>query len=632
MCGINGIFAPGNAKANVPNIKRMNDILRHRGPDGEGIYTDDNIVLGHRRLSIIDLTEAGKQPMGNEDGTVWVTFNGEIYNHLEIRGKLKSLGHKFISTTDTEILVHGYEEWGESLFNKLEGMFGLGIWDVKEKKLLLARDACGVKPVFYCANRGKVVFSSEIKGLLASGLVEKKVDKQALYDFLSLFYVPSPRTIINGVYQVPAGTYMIFQTPEKFQQVKHWDLLHSAGKTACFGSQEELEEALREEISVAVRDSLYSDVPVSLLLSSGLDSSIILHELKKFGRSDVGTVSIGFNDKSYDEGEEANRFAIENGFQNDLIMMPDTSLIGVLEELVYSLDSLNANPCIIAEHFYFKKVSEKYKVTLMGSGNDELFAGYPTYKADKYRHVFGLLPLPARKLANIFAEMLPVSDGKYSFDYFAKKFTQGSLYHREKSHYWWRTIFTDDEKGRILNSAFCDSATLMENTYHSYESLFNASNGRLNFEDQTLYADFYRFLVDNANMEVDQISMAFSLEVRPPFLTKRFAEFSFSIPFNKKLANGKTKQCLRKAYKGRLPDYITGRKKSGLVTPLHFLKEDNYRSYIEEHLYSDTMAEHFDIGEIKRLFERHLDAKDNNSFKLFSLLCFSLWHKQHMGS
>jgi len=295
--------------------------------------------------------------------------------------------------------------------------------------------------------------------------------------------------------------------------------------------------------------------------------------------------------------------------------------------MVFHLDALNANPCILAEYFYFKKTAEKYKVTLMGSGNDELFAGYPTYIADQTRKYYGMLPMAMRRIGSAISKHLPVSHQKYSLDYLAQKFTEGSLFHREKSHYWWRTIFSDHEKGMLFKEDLVHSEQINLDAFPTYEKYFLKANKAMTFEDQTLYADFYHFLIDNANLEVDQLSMAFSLEARPPFLTKRFVEFAFNIPFEMKLRNRQTKHCLREGYKNILPRYILKRKKQGLVSPLNFLFQKKNSEFLNDNLLSSPMEEFFDLNYILKLLDDHNRARQNNSYKLFSLLTLSIWLK-----
>jgi asparagine synthase (glutamine-hydrolysing) len=632
MCGVNGIFIPDQANRFLPEIRKMNNILRHRGPNDEGVYFDNDVVIGHRRLSIIDLSPKGRQPMSDSNESIWVACNGEIYNFKELKVALQKKGHSFRSESDTEVIVCGYKEWGPSLFERLEGMFAFALWDKNRKHLYLVRDGCGIKPLFYFYDGNVLVWSSEIKGLLASGLVERNIDLQALSNFLSLSYIPNPQCILKNVYQVPPGTSLEFSGKGMPVSRKYWGLENLESPQTSDINSQQLDEQFREEVSIAVKGSLVSDVPVSLLLSSGMDSSVILKELKELNRMDVESVTIGFDDPSYDERGIANRFATENGFVNHSFLMEELEIPPVLEKVIYHLDSLNANPCILAEYLNFKKASDKFRVTLMGTGCDEILAGYSTYKANVLRKKYDCVPLPLRKLIHKISQHLPVSHKKYSFDYLAYKFTQGSLFPKEKSHYWWRTIFSEEEKRLLLNKDVFSGADLNLDAYYLYEDYYKKVLNKMSFEDQTLYTDFNMFLIDNGNVEVDQLSMAFGLEARPSFLTKRFVEFAFGIPFNLKLRNGKTKFCMRQAYRNVLPAYIVDRKKEGFLSPLDFLFKKDMDDFVGGYLFSKNMEEYFNKSYIEKLLQNQRRKVENNSYKLFTLLCFSIWQKTFMSN
>jgi asparagine synthase (glutamine-hydrolysing) len=628
MCGVNGVFIAGQGSRFLPEIEKMNNILRHRGPNDEGVYSDNDVVMGHRRLSIIDLSQKGRQPLSDSSESVWVTCNGEIYNYKELRKHLQGRGHSFRSDSDTEVIIYGYKEWGAGIFERLEGMFAFALWDKNNKQLYLVRDGCGVKPLFYFYDGQILVWSSEIKGLLASGLVERNVDLQALSNFLSLSYIPNPHSILKNVCQVAPGTSLQFSEGGHHPVArKYWGLENVFPPSSSGLNPEEFNDKFREEISIAVKSSLVSDVPISLLLSSGLDSSIILEELKRCQRHDVESITIGFDDPSYDERGIAKRFATDRGFINHSILMTEAEIPPILEKVIYHLDALNANPCILAEYLNFKKAAERFQVTLMGTGCDEILAGYSTYKANALRKKYGCVPLSIRKLLHRMSNWLPVSHDKYSFDYLAFKFTQGSLFPKEKSHYCWRTMFSEAEKSLLLNHDVLGEKDLNLDAFYIYEDYYKKVQDRMSFEDQTLYTDFNMFLIDNGNIEVDQLSMAFGLEARPPFLTKRFVEFAFGIPFDMKLKNNETKYCMRQAYRNILPSYIVNRKKEGFLSPLDFLFKKDMDDFIGGYLLSKDMEEYFNKSYIEKMLHNQRKKIENNSYKLFTLLCFAIWQK-----
>jgi asparagine synthase (glutamine-hydrolysing) len=627
MCGVNGVFLLGQAGKFSPAIKQMNNVIRHRGPNDEGIYSDSDVVMGHRRLSIIDLSPRGHQPMSDSGECIWVTCNGEIYNFKDLKKQLQGKGHSFRSESDTEVIVQGYREWGGGIFERLEGMFAFALWDKNKKQLYLVRDGCGIKPLFYYYDGSILVWSSEIKGLLASGLVERDIDLQSLSNFLSLSYIPNPQSILKNVCQVSPGTSLEFSGNGNPVSRKYWGLENLSAPQSSSLHPEQLNERFREEVSIAVKGSLVSDVPVSLLLSSGLDSSIILEELKESQRQDVESITLGFDDPSYDEREIAKKFATERGFVNHSILMTESEIPSILEKVVYHLDALNANPCILAEYLNFKKAAEKFSVTLMGTGCDEILAGYSTYKANALRAKFNCVPLSIRKFFHEMSKWLPVSHDKYSFDYLAYKFTQGSLFPKEKSHYWWRTMFSENEKALLLNPDILGKNEINLDAFYIYEDYYKKVRDRMSFEDQTLYTDFNIFLIDNGNIEVDQLSMAFGLEARPPFLTKRFVEFAFGIPFDMKLRKGITKYCMRQAYRNVLPKYIVDRKKEGFLSPLDFLFKKDMDDFVGGYLLSKDMDDYFNTSYIEKLLQKQRQKSENNSYKLFTLLCFAIWQK-----
>jgi asparagine synthase (glutamine-hydrolysing) len=624
MCGISGINYFSDKSVDKQIIEKMNKAVFHRGPDDGGVYIDSGIGLGHRRLTIIDLTKDGTQPMCNEDGTVWITYNGEIYNYKELKRELESKGHYFKSKTDTEVIVHGYEEWGMDVSKKLDGMFAYCIWDKRQNITILSRDPFGIKPLFYYFDGEKLVFSSEIKGVLASGLVDRKVNLDALSNFMTYFYTPGPETIVKEIFHVKPGHNYKFMDG-KLSQSKYWRI-NFDDRSLQNSSFEDIQTELREEIGIAIKNSLVADVPIALLLSAGLDSSIILAELAR-EQIDLETFSVGFADSGYDESSKIKKLAQFYGVKNNLKLFDEEDFARYITKMVYHTDTLSGNPGIPAEYLYLRHASEHVKVALMGTGVDELYAGYITYVANIVRKYYGLLPNKLKRMVKYLASGLPVGASKYNFNYMVGKFSEGAMFSPEKSHYWWRTIFTDEEKSRLFNQPASEDKIILD-SFYKYEEFFNELDKNLPINEKCLYADFHMFLMENANVEVDSLSMGFSLEIRPPFLTKRFVDFSYKIPFKHKLKlPQKTKYCLREAYKGVLPDYITKMKKHGLVTPMNRMFKGPLREMITESLLNNKdMEEYFNITYVKSVLDEHYSGKWDHSFKILNLLCFSLWH------
>lgn len=606
----------------------MTNVLAHRGPDDSGIYCRDNIALGHRRLAIIDLSPAGHQPMSNDDGTIWMVFNGEIYNFQEIKAELTSLGHAFKSNSDTEVIIHGYEEWGHACWDKLDGMFALALWDSRTRRLFLVRDPFAIKPLFYYHQNGQVVFASEIKSVLASGLVDKQLNYASLSNYLTYFYTPGPETILRNIRHVPPGRAVVIDS-QGTSEYRYWQLRPDS--SLANAGLSDLLELARAESREAVRKSLVSDVPVGLLLSSGMDSNIILNELIELGYPDIQTVTVGFREDSYNETMAVRKRLQGLNVNSHILYVEDQDIPALFDHMVYHLDSLSANVANMAEYLIVKAVSQHVKVALAGAGNDELFAGYSTYIADRLRPYYRALPGFARARLKALAQRIPQSGRKYSFDYLLRKFTEGADYSPQKSHYWWRTIFTDADKEQLIGG-YQPADELLRDSFSIYKTYYDEVEGDFDFNTQSLFADFFLFCNENANMMVDNLSMAFSLEIRPPFLTKRFVEFSFRVPFKYKLKGNTTKYLLRKAYEGRMPDYITRQRKTGLVSPIPQLIRGPLREMISDTFADTSHYPYFNRRFLQQMLADHLAGRRDYGYQIYVLFTFMRWYKLFMLS
>lgn len=620
MCGITGIVELDGAPVDEAAVRRMTRILRHRGPDDEGSEVSGGLGFGHRRLSILDLSPGGHQPMSIDDGALSIVFNGEIYNFRSIRRELEQLGHTFRSQSDTEVILHAYRQWGDECWPRLDGFFAVALWDHPSRALTLARDPFGIKPLFYAAQPTRVVFGSEIKALLASGLVAPDVNLQSLSHYFTYFYTPGPETIISGVRQVAPGEAIRF-TGGHQRAWKYWSL--KINRSLERASEADIAEALRHECRIAVKDSLESDVPVGLLLSGGMDSNIILYELQQIGYPDIRAVTVGFREKSYDEARDVEANLAEAGLKGSTTFVEDHDAADIFDQMVYHVDSLNANVANLAEWHIFRAASSQLKVALAGMGNDELFAGYSTYLADEMRPYYRMLPSPLRALLRAGARQLPPSHRKYGYDFLARKFTQGAEFDRFKSHYWWRTVFTPDDKGALFGRDAL--RTIDVDAYSVYASHY-ATLADAADEERILYADMQMFCIDNANVLMDGLSMAFSIEVRPPFLSKRFVEFAFSIPYRMKIRGTRTKHILRKAYEGLLPERVTRARKTGLVSPLSQLLRHQLRGLADESFASAGKHSYLDAAYCRRLWAEHLSGRRDHSLPLYVLLNYFRWH------
>lgn len=622
MCGITGIVEFQDTSVNPSVVHRMTRVLSHRGPDDEGTHFEPGVGLGHRRLSILDLSAGGHQPMAGADGAHWIVFNGEIYNFRALRRELQQLGHSFRSESDTEVILAGYRQWGQECWNRLDGFFALALWDRPARRLTLARDAFGIKPLFFSASQSRVVFGSEIKALLASGLVPREVDLQALSHYFTYFYTPGPHAIIRNVEQVGPGQSLTFDRAGR-QTKQFWQL--RADNQFDRMSEAEVGEALRDECRVAVKDSLESDVPVGLLLSGGMDSNIILHELTKANYPDIRAVTVGFREKSFDEAAIAEASLAEAGLKGNTTYVEDHDAAAIFDRMVYHVDSLNANVANLAEYHIFRVASQQLKVALAGMGNDELFAGYSTYLADKVRGYYRVLPSPVRSLLRYGAGHLPPSGRKYGLDFMARKFTQGAEFDAFKSHYWWRTVFSPDDQRRLFTPEAM--AAINPDSYGLYEKHYRQLDNAGD-QERILFADMQMFCIDNANVLMDGLSMAFSVEVRPPFLSKRFVEFAFRIPYHMKIRGTQTKHILRQAYRGHLPDRITNTRKTGLVSPLSHLLKNQLRGLAEESFSAAGKHPYLDASYCQLMLREHLSGRRDHSLPLYVLLNYFRWYDQ----
>lgn len=620
MCGINGLFHRDNRMAESGVVRRMNDILAHRGPDGEGIHVTGPVALGHRRLAIIDLSESGQQPMLHEETGTTLIFNGEIYNFQALRHELASRGHVFRGRSDSEVVLRGYVEWGTEVFNRLEGFFALGIWDAPARRMVLARDAFGVKPLFYALDQDKLLFSSEIKGLLSSGLVAFEPDPQALFDYMTYFYVPGRQSIVRGVRSLGPGEVLTVGEGAAASE-RYWRVTPNQDVIGL--SPVAMDECLRETISDCVKEAMIADVPVGLLLSGGLDSNIILHALKEQGeRPEAYTVR--FNEASYDEGDLAAEAAQAAGLKHVESRFSAVNFWEGFAQSVYHLDSLNANPGASVGQQFYHLAGQHCKAALVGSGGDELFGGYPTYRANMFRRWFRMMPGPLRRLGCGVAHQLPVSTGKYNLRYVAEKFCRGSEYPAEQAHGYWRSIFDEQEKMALMTPLAPGS--FQSSGRHYTEVFERVGKDGFGFDDASLLADLELFLGENANMLADQLGMAYSLEVRPPLLSRKLARLALAIPFRDKVNMFQTKKVLRRAYANRLPDGVLTMRKHGAVAPLgHVLA--GMRDEVADRL--DALpGGYFDSSFINTLIESHYAGHEENSFKLYSLLVFGEWYEQ----
>jgi len=622
MCGICGFCFFDERPVNINILKKMTATLQHRGPDDEGYYTNKGIGLGHRRLSIIDL-DTGKQPINNEDKTVYVVFNGEIYNFPELKKQLEEKGHRFYTKTDTEVLVHLYEEKGERCVESLAGMFAFAIWDGKKRKLFIARDRIGIKPLFYAYNGTAFAFASEPKALLQLPWVEGRLDPEGLSHYLSYDFIPAPYCIYEDIRKVPPGHQVIYQDGA-LRCERYWDLDLSDRYEENL-DEGELCEMIWGQFCRVVKTHLISDVPLGVLLSGGIDSTSVLAALRYEGVNDVKTFSIGFDDPSFDESRYFRRAASFFETEHHEEVLAPHKLVDIIPEVASILDEPLADASIMPTYLLSRFTKGYVKVALGGDGGDELFAGYPTYQAFLLARYYEKLPWVIRFLAEAVVKRLPVSLDNMSLDFRAKKFIHGIPYTPVERHYVWMGTFSPDKQAELLTSTVEKKLQDFSpfHVLHDYleGKTFSSELGTL------LYLDTKLYLQDGVLVKVDRASMAHGLEVRVPFLDHRFVELVAGLPEGWKLKGFTTKYLWKKAIRDRIPDEIGKRGKKGFGIPIARWLCGELRDLMLDLLSERRLKKQgiFNPSVVKTLVSDHLAHRADNRKKIWNLLIFQLW-------
>lgn len=625
MCGIAGIAGTEpDVRQDVGTIRLMCNAIVHRGPDDEGFYIRDGTGLGMRRLSIIDLA-GGHQPIHNEDRNVWVVFNGEIYNFLELRRDLESRGHRFYTHSDTEVIVHLYEELGTDCVRKLRGMFAIALWDERRKSLLLARDRLGKKPLHYALHSGNLYFSSEIKSLLAVKPALADVDGEALLSYFQFGYIPDPFTAFRPIRKLPPGHLLEFEAG-RIRVRSYWDL-PSYG-TIDPGSEHECLDELERRLEEAVKIRLISDVPLGALLSGGVDSSIIVALMARANSGPVKTFSIGFPHEDFSETSHARavaeRFATDH---NEFIVDPDFS--ETLDKLTHMLEEPFADSSILPTYHVSRLARQHVTVALSGDGGDELYAGYDRYQINLRRRVFERIPAwVGRAYRNYIYPRLPHATLGRKFAYNASLGTR-DRYIDSMSY-----LPTDLRERSIFSSDFLDCAA----SHPSPAELFRNYYDRAPSEDalgRMQYLDTKTYLTADVLTKVDRMSMATSLEVRCPLLDHEFVEWSTSLAPQWKLRIGQSKYALKKlAERLGVPGSAIHRPKQGFAMPLvHWFRKELKSGIGHILLEPRSLARgYFNPSGVQRLLEEHWQGRRDNSGSLWILLIFELWHRNFLDS
>lgn len=619
VCGICGIFHPGGG-VERGTVEAMCASLRHRGPDDYGTYVRGPVGLGATRLSIIDLA-GGHQPLHNETGSIWAVQNGEIYNYRDLRADLLRRGHRLATHSDTEVLVHLYEEYGDDFVRHLHGMFAFAIWDAPRRRLLLARDRLGVKPLVYMLHGGRLLWGSEIKAILRAD-VPRRVDRAALHDYLSFDYVPGPRTMFDGICKLPAGHLLIWDGG--LQVRPYWDV--PARHPGAGPDPEERRAHLRGLLEDAVREAMVSDVPVGAFLSGGLDSSLVVALMSRVADGPVRTFSVGFQERSYNELPYARMVADRYGTDHHEVII-EPHIEEVIHEIVDHFDEPFADSSAVATYYVSEAARRHVKVALSGDGGDEVFGGYTIYQADRLAHLYRRLPrvLSDGMIPGVIRR-LPVSEGKMSWDLKARRFVERARCDPMTAHASWRVIFTEEMKGRLYADAGAgrhDSLDLLRDRFDGYPD-----NDLLN---RFLYVDTKVSLVDDMLTKVDRMSMANSLEVRVPLLDHRLVEWMSQVPSNLKVRGLSLKYLFKDVARDLLSRKIVDRRKAGFHVPIPGWIKHELRPLIAEQLGPAAIARQgiFDPGYVGELLAAHRDGRENYSRNIWGLLMFSLWYDRY---
>jgi asparagine synthase (glutamine-hydrolysing) len=624
MCGIVGIyyFDP-EKKAEQRELKLMTDRMAHRGPNDEGFFVHDNVGLGMRRLSIIDLG-GGHQPIFTPDKRKVIVFNGEVYNFIDHRPTLEQKGHKFYTKTDTEVVLHLYDEYDLDFFDKLNGMFGLAIWDDTQKQLLLVRDRIGIKPLYYYRDGEKIVFASEIKSILELPYIKAELDYQGLGTFLKYGFTAAPYTLFKNIHKIPPGHYM--RIKRRDVEIKSYWRLSYANKHT--GSEDEIGTQLYELLKSSVRYRLIADVPLGSFLSGGMDSSGIVHLMKELGTQTINTYSIGFGKgyEFYNELEAAGRFA--KNYQtnhHDILVKPDVAEL--FPRLITSLDEPVADSSFLVTYLVSKLARETVTVILSGVGGDELFGGYRRYLNVQMNRYLGIIPLWVRRnILKRIANSLPVDRNNTLLNYFrlAKAYLNTADLALQQQYGVYTSVFQDDFRQQVAveNKEIPDF-------YDQYFSECDSSD----LLDKIMYFDLKMSLPEQLLMLTDKMTMAVSLEGRVPFLDYRVVEFAAKIPSELKLKGFKLRHIQKKIFENRFPDYVFQQKKKGFGAPVgtwirNELREMTHDMLSEEHIRKQGV---FNPAIIQKTLENHFQMKEDYTDNLLALIAFQIWYENYLA-
>ncbi len=627
MCGITGFIGEGDKET----LEKMTAVLRHRGPDDSGIFFDEQkkIGFGHTRLSILDVSLAGHQPMWSSDNQIVVVYNGEIYNFTELRRKIERYQNfQYKSASDTEVIIYAYKIFNEECFEKMEGMFAIAIYDFSKRKLILARDRVGKKPLYWTKSDGTLIFGSELKSLIIHPLFKRELDIESVNKYLQFDYTPTPHTIWKSVFKLEPACYVVFKDgnirTEKYWQPRFEEISITFSKA---------EECLDNMIGEAVRNRLVSDVPVGVFLSGGLDSSAIAYYAKQNSKDQIKTFSIGFSEKSFDESYYARKVAKYLGTEHHEKIFSGEDSLNVISKVLNNLDEPIADASIIPTYLLAKFAREYVKVALGGDGGDELFAGYPTFQAEKFSSIYKAIPGFLRSgFIEPIINSVPSSQGYFSLDYKLKKFIEGFSVSDMYRHQVWLGSFDRNMRKRIFCREIWNDLEKV-NVFDNIDQIYNEIGREKNKQEiglnELLYQYERSYLMDEVMVKVDRATMLASLESRSPLLDYRIVDFVHSLPASFKLHGFTTKYIFKKLMENKLPSEIVWRSKKGFSMPISVWFRGPLRGMLEDVLSKKSVEKMgiFDYTFIEELKNDHYSNKKDNRKLLWNLFVLGVWWK-----
>ena len=625
MCGICGYLHPDpEFPVDCELLERMNGALQHRGPDSRGYFVEKNIGMAMCRLAIIDVA-GGEQPIANEDGTVVVVFNGEIYNFRELRVELESHGHFFKTASDTEVIVHAYEEWGDEALLRFNGMFAFSLWDICRQRLLIARDRMGKKPLYWKYNRRGLLWASEAKAILEVPWVERHINPQALHHYLTLQYTPDPLTIFEGIFQLPAAHKLVFEAGG-YPRVERWWRLAFLPKLP--DDENQVIADARQLLSAAVERRLISEVPLGAFLSGGMDSSIIVSLMAELSSAPVKTFTIGFEEQHYSEAPYARQVAERYGTEHHEFMFHAENLTEIIEKMISATDEPFADPAALPLYELARQARQHVTVALCGDGGDETLAGYQRYALDSKLRFYASMPawltqrfVPAALSWLPEPSSLPEDRNPMTG---LKRLGQASATSHKASIIRWGSYFTHENKLKMYTNGWHQDITHIDTADWITERFDDANASSL--LDRTLYADQVTYLSGDLLPKTDRMTMAHSLEARAPFLDAGWVEWTARLPERYKVRGMQTKWLLKAAFSAHLPPVVAARGKQGFSVPIGHWLRGELREWARERLIGNSQFDQWvHPRAVQRLLDEHDSGRVNHGKRLWALLIFAVW-------